>query len=969
MASITNFMPGEILTAEKLNNAFNFLDSKISSLTSSIVERGYIDNAIAVANAATKAYADDKVAVVALNVTSLQTDVADVTNSVSALQSVVSELNSAMQSKASLSDVTSAVGVLESAIDSVNTTLQSKANSADVYLKVNTYSKSEVNNLYDVTPVLTGGTVIAHIKTPTGTKPLYAPAGSGGGSSGGSGVAFTSHIETVTGDAETDFNPVEEGLPIGPYEYIRFYLDNLDDIESGDLEGANVLFWAREYSEYDYEYEGPGSLDTTEDMFEVDDWGAVACIDPLLGLTTQQLSDRVCKFTFTRKDGTTVVPYFQATPGSNYIYVPMFGDTFDTQGTFNGFAEYSDILDSHTDGVYFGTASEMMPDPNMTVIVVFIDTRQYPSDPDKLDYLMEPITITSAAGTNNVDVIFNQTFDPTAPSHDINNAGVCALGSELIDENYLLVSFAYIHDADHTPTDIVWNIPTHYKAATPTFGSVFESRDAVIDITNLPQYYSYGTCMYSPFGRVEVALRVYDDPTVQADREREYAAAHGYWESYDNFSLKLLELSGGIDYLCRDLYNHPSYSDLWYATAPDAKHSQTLVSNKLRNFADGVPTMITAVDPVDDTLLEYEAESVADAFCHHAISIVGAILSTIISGGLDESDLQSAVAEALNADDEDSYVHDKLNSDDVSPRTGLDMRYRCVYKLAKFVQAVSPSGSGSSGTPGYIAASDNTMVIDMKHYVTEYDDYYHLKKPDITAINAEIGPNYKCGVIQRYVVHDIPYNVSGNTLNFNGATLKLYDDVYRASHQQDTMVVVDPKTGAYTQYSSVYGHGATFYYQSSIPSYLGVPSSGYKVWRNGLSDTLYSNFMSDKSELKAFISTGNVSLASNPSAPTKFTATVTEEFDSTLDAQLILDTAHSYAFIVVKTTVYDGTGNMYGHAVGPEYGHMIGVMYSPALYPDQPVPKILDNWNNVTHAFVDYYPTSLVVTKVEVPNV
>lgn len=494
-----------------------------------------------------------------------------------------------------------------------------------------------------------------------------------------------SHIEVVVGDAATNFNPIDDyGLPAGPYEYLRFYFDDLDAISSGELDGASVILWDSGNSEYDWEYDGPGSLDTTVNVFDVDDWGEVASLAIMCGQDHTSFSD-ILDYVYTRNDGTVPVPYYQVAPGKCGIYVPTFGDIFNTLGTFQGYTEYAEILDNHLAGVYFGTAREMMPDPNMTIIVLFMEKDKYAITPTYYNvFENDPLTITSASGVNNVAVVFEDNFDPTTLEHTIHNDSAQFLDAAVLDDTYCIISLAYVHDAEHTPTDIVYDIPTSY------WTEVEGSQDAIIDLTDLPCSTKWGTCIYSPFGRVEAAIRVYDNPEVRNDKEVAYSNSHFYCSGYDKFNLKLLELSSCIDYLCQDMYTSQFAPDLTYKAYKDVRYSQRLVSKILRYIGEEVaPITINAVDPETDDIKSYETRYTADAFCHHAISIVSSILLTIIDAGNDdESELQDSVEEILGAADEDSYVHTKLNRANTKPRTGLEMRYRCLYKLAKFVKFI-----------------------------------------------------------------------------------------------------------------------------------------------------------------------------------------------------------------------------------------------------------------------------------------
>lgn len=196
MASITNFKPGETLTAEALNQAFNLVGARADAVIE-IAQEAKTDAAEALAKVdqATERVPEliEKVKEMEEVIPNLAT-AASVTAAQAAAQSYADTVgvNTAATAKAytdsqvetidtQIETISSELTAQGAEIDEVAGALEGKADTNSVYTKSETYTKSQVNDLYDVLPQLSSGTVIAQVKTPAGTKPLYAPSGGGGG--------------------------------------------------------------------------------------------------------------------------------------------------------------------------------------------------------------------------------------------------------------------------------------------------------------------------------------------------------------------------------------------------------------------------------------------------------------------------------------------------------------------------------------------------------------------------------------------------------------------------------------------------------------------------------------------------------------------------------------------------------------------------------------------------------------------
>ena len=217
MANITNFKPGETLTAEALNQAFYLVGARADAVIG--LAQGAKDDAaeaLAKVEQSTERVPEliAKVEEIEEVIPNLATT-ASVTASQAAAQSYADTVgvNTATTAKAYTDSQVETIGTqietlsseltAQSAdIDEVTVALSSKADATAVYTKDETYTKSQVDSLYDVIPYLSSGEVIARIKTPAGTKPLYAPHGSGGGSSVAVNAIVTTgtHIADLTVD-------------------------------------------------------------------------------------------------------------------------------------------------------------------------------------------------------------------------------------------------------------------------------------------------------------------------------------------------------------------------------------------------------------------------------------------------------------------------------------------------------------------------------------------------------------------------------------------------------------------------------------------------------------------------------------------------------------------------------------------------------------------------------------------------
>lgn len=196
MANITNFKPGETLTAEALNQAFNLVGARADAVIE-IAQEAKDDAAEALAKVdqATERVPEliEKVEEIEEVIPNLAT-AASVTAAQATAQSYADTVgvNTAATAKAytdsqvetidtQIETISSELTAQGAEIDEVAEALEDKADADSVYTKSETYTKSQVNGLYDVLPQLSSGTVIAQVKTPAGTKPLYAPSGGGGG--------------------------------------------------------------------------------------------------------------------------------------------------------------------------------------------------------------------------------------------------------------------------------------------------------------------------------------------------------------------------------------------------------------------------------------------------------------------------------------------------------------------------------------------------------------------------------------------------------------------------------------------------------------------------------------------------------------------------------------------------------------------------------------------------------------------
>ena len=217
MANITNFRPGETLTAEALNQAFSLVGARADAVIG-IAQEAKEDAAEALAEVdqATEHVPEliEKVEEIEEVIPNLATT-ASVTTAQAAAESYADTVgvNTAATAKAytdsqvdtidtQLETISSELTAQGAEIDEVTEALEDKADADSVYNKSETYTKSQVNGLYDVLPQLSSGTVIAQIKTPAGTKPLYAPQGGSGGSSVEVDPIVTSgtHIADITVD-------------------------------------------------------------------------------------------------------------------------------------------------------------------------------------------------------------------------------------------------------------------------------------------------------------------------------------------------------------------------------------------------------------------------------------------------------------------------------------------------------------------------------------------------------------------------------------------------------------------------------------------------------------------------------------------------------------------------------------------------------------------------------------------------
>lgn len=196
MANMTNFKPGETLTAEALNQAFNLVGARADAVIG-IAQEAKEDAAEALARVdqATERVPEliEKVEEIEEVIPNLAT-----TEAVATAQATAESyadtvgVNTATTAKAytdsqvetigtQIETISSELTAQGAEIDEVAEALEDKADADSVYTKSETYTKSQVNGLYDVLPQLSSGTVIAQVKTPSGTKPLYAPSGGGGG--------------------------------------------------------------------------------------------------------------------------------------------------------------------------------------------------------------------------------------------------------------------------------------------------------------------------------------------------------------------------------------------------------------------------------------------------------------------------------------------------------------------------------------------------------------------------------------------------------------------------------------------------------------------------------------------------------------------------------------------------------------------------------------------------------------------
>lgn len=196
MANITNFKPGETLTAEALNQAFDLVGARADAVIGIAQEaKADVAEALAKVDQATERVPEliEKVEEIEEVIPNLAT-AASVTAAQAAAQSYADTVgvNTAATAKAytdsqvetidtQIETISSELTAQGAEIDEVAEALEEKADANSVYTKSETYTKSQVNGLYDVLPQLSSGTVIAQVKTPVGTKPLYAPSGGGGG--------------------------------------------------------------------------------------------------------------------------------------------------------------------------------------------------------------------------------------------------------------------------------------------------------------------------------------------------------------------------------------------------------------------------------------------------------------------------------------------------------------------------------------------------------------------------------------------------------------------------------------------------------------------------------------------------------------------------------------------------------------------------------------------------------------------
>lgn len=220
MANMTNFKPGETLTAEALNQAFNLVGARADAVIG-IAQEAKEDAAEALARVdqATERVPEliEKVEEIEEVIPNLAT-AASVATAQAAAEYYADTVgvNTATTAKAytdtqvetieaQIETLSSELTAQSAEIDEIAEEVGNKADADAVYTKDETYTKAQTNLLYDVLPQLSSGTVIAQIKTPAGTKPLYAPQGGSGGSSVSVETIVTTgtHIADLTVDGVT----------------------------------------------------------------------------------------------------------------------------------------------------------------------------------------------------------------------------------------------------------------------------------------------------------------------------------------------------------------------------------------------------------------------------------------------------------------------------------------------------------------------------------------------------------------------------------------------------------------------------------------------------------------------------------------------------------------------------------------------------------------------------------------------